>query len=85
MPKHSCSSDDIRPMQTVLDDGRGIEMHREGSVFDEVESIHRVSPAVEVGQIEKLNSEMVHEDRLDRVIVGLTISESEVPQVPRVV
>ena len=40
---------------------------------------------MEVGQIEKLNSEMVHEDRLDRVIVELTISESKVPQVPRVV
>ena len=85
VPKHSCSSDDVKPMQTVPDDSRGLETHREGSVSDVVESIQRVSPGVEVGQIEKLNSEMVHEDRLDRVIVELTISESEVPQVPRVV
>nr|POE98551.1 hypothetical protein CFP56_46459 [Quercus suber] len=31
----------------------------------------------------KLSSELMHETRLDNVIVGLTISEAEVPQVPR--
>uniref|UniRef100_A0A7N2MXZ0 DUF4283 domain-containing protein n=1 Tax=Quercus lobata TaxID=97700 RepID=A0A7N2MXZ0_QUELO len=77
-------SGDVRPRQNVTDNGRGMATHREGSVSNEVESIQRFSPVVEVGQIEKLSFEMVHEDRLDRGIVGLTISESEALQAPRV-
>ena len=84
MPKQSRSSGDVRPMQVASNDGRGIVTHREGSVSDKVDSIQRISPAVEIGQVEKLSSEMVHEAQLDRVIVGLTLFESEVPQVSRV-
>ena len=84
VPKQPGSSGDVRPMQNVPDDGRGMATHREGSVSDEVESIQRFSPVVEVGQKEKLSSEIMHEDRLDRGIVGLTISESEATQAPRV-
>nr|POF12073.1 hypothetical protein CFP56_08840 [Quercus suber] len=35
---------------------------------------------MEVGQVEKLSFEMVNEARLERVIVGLTLSETEVVQ-----
>ena len=84
MPKQSCSSGDVRPMQVASNDGRGIVTHREGSVSNKVDSIQRISPAVEIGQVEKLSFEMVHEAQLDRVIVGLTLFESKVPQVSRV-
>ena len=84
VPRQSHSSGDIKPMQAAPADGRGIVTHREGSVSDEVDSIQCFSPTMKVGQVEKLSSEMVHEARLDRVIVRLTFSESEVPQVPRV-
>ena len=46
---------------------------------DKVDSIQCSSPVEGVGQVEKLSSEKVHETRLDKVIVGLTLSEFEAP------
>ena len=79
VPKQSRSSGDVIPMQAAPNGGQGIVSHNEGNVSDEVDSIQCSSPIEEVGQVEKLSSERVHETRLDKVIVGLTLSESEAP------
>ena len=83
VPKQSHSSGDVIPMQAAPDGGQGIVSHNEGNVSDEVDSIQHSSLVEEVGQVEKLSFERVHETRLDKVIVGLTLSESEALQVPR--
>nr|POE53752.1 hypothetical protein CFP56_23292 [Quercus suber] len=66
-------------MQADSNGAQGIVSHPEGRESDEVESIQRSSPGVEIGQAVKLSSELMHETRLDNVIVGLTISEAKVP------
>nr|POF22460.1 hypothetical protein CFP56_49784 [Quercus suber] len=71
-------------MQAVPSDGHGVTRRREGSVFEEVDSFVRPLTVVEVGQVENLGTEIVHEAQLEKVIVGLTISETEASQVPRV-
>nr|POE55977.1 hypothetical protein CFP56_62806 [Quercus suber] len=82
-PKHSRSNGTGTSVQVDSNGDQGTASQREGSESDDVEPTQRASPIVEIGQAAKASSEMMHESGLDNVIVGLTISEAEVPQAPR--
>ena len=82
VPNQSRSNADITPMQVAPSDGHGVTRRREGNVFEEVDSLLHPSMVVEVGQVENLSIVIVHEAQLEKVIVGLNISETEALRVP---
>ena len=81
MLNQSRSNADITPMQAVLNDGHGVTRKREGSVFEEVDSLLHPSTVMEVRKVENLSTAMVHKAQLEKVIIGLNISKTEAPWV----
>ena len=82
VPNQSRSNKEITPMQAIPSDSHSVTRKREGSVFEKMDSFLRPSTVVKVRQVKNLSTEMVHEARLEKVIVGLTLSKTKASRVP---